>query len=64
MPEFHEFHTVNSNNPIFIRLSDIMLVGKIDGNTALTLRVLENGSPTVLQVRESYEQIRTILSRR
>lgn len=61
---FYEFHTLTAGNPIIVNISTIMIIGVVDGATTLTFNVQEHNGPCVIEVRESYEAIRTILSRR
>lgn len=62
--DFYEFHTFTAVNPIIVNISTIMIIGVVDGITTLTFNVQEHNGPCIIEVRESYEAIRTILSRR
>ena len=62
--DFYEFHTFKAGNPIMVNISTVMIVGVVDRATTLTFNVQENIGPCVIEVRESYEAIKSILSRR
>lgn len=62
--DFYEFHTLLAGNPLIVNVSTIMIIGVVDGATTLTFNVQEHNGPCVIEVREDYEAIKSILSRR
>lgn len=62
--DFYEFHTLLAGNPLIVNISTIMIIGVVDGATTLTFNVQEHNGPCVIEVREDYEAIKSILSRR
>lgn len=61
---FYEFHTFNAGNPIMVNISTVMIVGIVDGVTTLTFNAQERDGVCVIEIREDYEAIKSILSRR
>lgn len=62
--DFYEFHTFNAGNPIMVNISTVMIVGIVDGVTTLTFNAQERDGVCVIEIREDYEAIKSILSRR
>lgn len=58
--QFLELHTP-IGNPILVNVDHIAVVGETNKGTMITLSTIEDESPVMIYVRESYDQIKSTL---
>lgn len=59
--QFVELHTSTIGNPILMNVDQIAVIRETDGGTMITLSTVEDETPVMIYVRETYEQIKSTL---